>query len=279
MNPTPLAPVRRLLLALDAGGTSPAAFETVTALALALHAELAAVFVEDIDLLRLAGLPFAGELGLTSATRRRLQHPEMERALRAQAARAQAVLAELAGQTSLRWTFRVVRGHVGAQVTQAALDADIVTVSLGDEPAQALRRRSVVRQMMVSTSCPLLVLPAGGRLRPPYALLYDGSPAAQRALRLGAQLNRDTGAAMILLLAAAGSQAARLRGEVESLLAEENTRARFRLLDPPGPEALVRLLRAEAAGALLLPVTANLGGADRLGSLLDAGRWATVLVP
>ena len=63
----PLAPIRRILLALEAGNGGSAAMEAATHLAAQLNAELHGLFLEDINLIRLAELPFAREIGLTSA--------------------------------------------------------------------------------------------------------------------------------------------------------------------------------------------------------------------
>ena len=51
---------RRILVALDASAHSHAALAAAVALAARLHAEIEGLFVEDINLLRLAELPFTG---------------------------------------------------------------------------------------------------------------------------------------------------------------------------------------------------------------------------
>ncbi|MGB7837261.1 MAG: universal stress protein, partial [Terrimicrobiaceae bacterium] len=61
--------IRRILVALDASAHSRAALEAACELALGLDAELSGLFVEDINLLRLAQLPFASEISYPSALR------------------------------------------------------------------------------------------------------------------------------------------------------------------------------------------------------------------
>ena len=63
-------PSLRILVALDASPYSHAAIEVATILAADLRAELQALFIEDIDLLRLAALPFTREVDETSASMR-----------------------------------------------------------------------------------------------------------------------------------------------------------------------------------------------------------------
>ena len=102
--------IRRILVALDASLHSLAALEAASELAEALKAELVGIYVEDINLLHLAGLPFAHEVSYLSVAVRQLDSPSMERELRVQAERARQVLAGVAGRRQLRWSFRVVRG-------------------------------------------------------------------------------------------------------------------------------------------------------------------------
>lgn len=76
--------MRRLLVAVEASPRSRAMLEQAAALARAIEAELAGLFVEDVNLLRLCGLP-GHEIALSSGMARRLEQATMERELRAQA--------------------------------------------------------------------------------------------------------------------------------------------------------------------------------------------------
>ena len=75
-------PVRRLLVALDASGHSLAALEAAARLAAHLEVELAGIFVEDENLLRLAKLGTARVVDRLSARVRTLGAGEIERELR-----------------------------------------------------------------------------------------------------------------------------------------------------------------------------------------------------
>ncbi len=79
-DPEARAPIRRILVALDASGASLAALDAAARLAATLEAELLGLFVEDEDLLRLAGLPCAREVGFTFTQARRMESADMERA-------------------------------------------------------------------------------------------------------------------------------------------------------------------------------------------------------
>ncbi|HTQ73302.1 MAG TPA: hypothetical protein VMI74_03370 [Burkholderiales bacterium] len=107
--------------------------------AAALEAELHGLFLEDVELLHFAGLPFAREIG-ASASSRGLDVPTMERRFRRQAEAARRGLAAAAEGKPVRWSFRVERGSRPAQLRRALADADLVVVLGG----RGLRRAVAV---------------------------------------------------------------------------------------------------------------------------------------
>ena len=248
------APIRRILLALDTATHSLAAVEATTALAARLDADLHALFVEDINLLRLAALPFARETRLTSATTRRLQNPDMENALRAEATRAQAALATVATRLHVRWSFQVTRGQVAAQVRAAAMEADIVAFTFpGGVPAGLTQVAATMETVMRGAPCLLLMLPPGAGIRPPFVVVYDGSPASARALRLAAQLAQAEATGVTVLLATIEpSVLRRLRSETDALLAGTKVIAQYPVLPRPDATAIAHAVRAASAGTLLM---------------------------
>jgi hypothetical protein len=141
---------RRIVLGLDAG-TPRRVLEAAAALAARTGAELVGLFVEDIELLQFAALPFAHEIGGASAARRSLDVASVERSLRALAAEAERMLAGTAGRCDVRWSFRVARG-VLVDVLLAAADLpaiapgeEIRLLLLGDGDAPAQRWSERVR--------------------------------------------------------------------------------------------------------------------------------------
>jgi hypothetical protein len=133
---------RRLVVALEAGIPDPE-LEAAVALARSLDAELLGLFVEDLDLLRFAALPFAHEIGTASAARRRLDPAALERDLRAHALEAERRLSGVASRVQVPSAFRVARGvaHVellAAAATEAARDV-LRLLLLGDGESPATR--------------------------------------------------------------------------------------------------------------------------------------------
>src|SRR5262245_14865636 len=122
----------RVLLALQGSEPAPEPMAAAVRLALSMHAELAGLFVEDADLLRLAALPFTQEVGLMTARVRPFEAADVERTLRRQAEQVRQLLADLAGESRLKWSFQVTRGSLPEQIMAAAEHADLVVV--GERP-------------------------------------------------------------------------------------------------------------------------------------------------
>ena len=273
-------PIRRILLALDAVGHSPRLLETATRLAARLDSELHALFVEDQNLLRLAALPFAREVRLTSATTRRLQNPEMERALRAQATRAQQALAVVAERMNVRWTFRVTRGDVATEVAGESLQTDLVALDLGvGREARLTRVSDTIETLVSGAACPALVLLQDASLQPPFVAVYDGTPPSVRALILAARLARtDSNEVVVLIAGSDAREREQHRDEAVARLTQNGAVAQPRLLSGIDPASLAGAVRAAHAGTLILPLDSPVLGTDAVRRLREQVECATLLV-
>ncbi len=232
---------RRILLAIDTGSLTGPALETASALAVGLGSELAALFVEDESLLRLAGLPFARETGFASAELRGLGFEAMEQAFRVQAGQLRRVVEAAAARLSLTWTLDVARG-------------DLLTLSLA-------RLRG--KDLLVLGRGRLSAFPVPGRpgeVGPfhalagrPVAVLFDDSPAGGRGLEAALALARVTASELAVLVSADGAEAFRTgRTRAAERLAERSAAVRYALLEAGDPAALARIVRARGAGALVM---------------------------
>jgi nucleotide-binding universal stress UspA family protein len=172
--------IRRIVVGLDPRSPGRAALEAAVQLAGRLQAELVGLFVEDIDLLHLAGLPFAREVGFPSATLRALDIASMERSLRALASDVQRTLAAIAGRAPLTWSFRVTRGALMNELRTAATEGDIVVTGalrLGlPAPLSVLCSVATPPEQVVPAAA-LLARSVGGEVE---IVLLDGDGAASR---------------------------------------------------------------------------------------------------
>ena len=187
----------RLVVALQAGIADPE-LEAAVALAGSLGAELLGLFVEDLDLLRFAALPFAHEIGIGSAARRRLDTAALERDLRAHAAEAERRLASFAARVRIPSAFRVARGVAHAELLAAAAAqgaSDVLRLLLlgdGESPATRwaeeararLAREAAAWRLDLVLAADLAELGAALRVGTPGVVVLRADPAvlAQRGL-------------------------------------------------------------------------------------------------
>jgi nucleotide-binding universal stress UspA family protein len=262
--------VQRILVALDVSPHSLAALEAAAVLAAGLQAELVGLFVEDADLLRLAELPFARELGLYSAASRPLDSSQMERQLRTRAHRAEQALAAVAGRAQVRWSFRVARGAIAAELLAAAAEADLISLGkVGWSLAGRRRVGSTAQAILSQASGSALILQHGAHLRSPFVLVYDGSAPARKALSIAARLVAGKGADLLILVAADDpGEVQSLQAQASGWLQERGLEARFRQLTLAAVPKLTQPLEAQGCGTLVLPVESSLWRDEALLALL-----------
>jgi nucleotide-binding universal stress UspA family protein len=219
----------RVLVALAASPHSRAAVETGIGLATAVGARVDALYVEDVQLTRLAALPFASETSPLTGVRRHLPLADIERALRVEAARLERILAQAAGRARIEWTFRVARGELLAAATAQAAE---LTVLASGRHAMANGREHV---------------PAGR----PIGALFGSSPAARRGLAAAAGLARTLDRELLILVPVGGTPG-NAEAEARTWLAGQAMPGRTLML-PPGTGPLLAALRAHRMSMLAVP--------------------------
>ena len=281
MNEHELEPtIRRILVALDASRHSLAALEAASELAGALKAELVGIFVEDINLLHLAGLPFAREVRYLSSADYPLDSPGMERQLRLQAEQLRQTLAGMAGRRQLQWSFRVVRGQVSAELLTAAQEADLLALGRASwTAARRARLGATAREVVAQALQSVLLLQQGHSLCAPVQLVYDGSPAARRAVATAAHMASITGGLlMVIVIADAPEDAQHLQGEIAARLQAQQIKSEYRQVIKPAAEELAQALRAAGGGTLIISADNPLLQGEGLLTLLDAIDCSVFLV-
>ena len=114
--------IRRIVAALQSQRPASERVPAIAELARRTEAELLGLFVEDIELLHFAGLPFAHEVGAATAQRRKVEVAAIERLMRARAEELRAALAAALENDTVRWSFRVERGTIPRQVLAAGME-------------------------------------------------------------------------------------------------------------------------------------------------------------
>jgi nucleotide-binding universal stress UspA family protein len=261
--------VRKILIALDASPHSLAALNAAAELAARWQAQLLGLYVEDINLVRLAQQPGARQVAFYSATLQEYGPAQVEQELRAQAQHARQALSQVARRRQLQAEFRVVRGIISAELVQAAGEADLLIVG---KSGWSRRRRmgSTTRMLVAQSPQQMLVLQQGARLGLALAVIYSGSSLSLKALQTSAALIQGSSGYLTIYLVADDIEKARLlQEEAASWLRHHSLQARFRWLIQPAAENLARQLEAEQYGALVIPGDCQNIPAESLSALID----------
>lgn len=208
----------RIIVGLDASETSLLSLEWAGRLARGLELELSGLYVEDINLIHLAGFRFAREFALSLQSERPLRNEDMAARLRLQADRARQALERLAGAHNLRCTFQVLRGDVGAVLLETAQGTDLVVVGAYSAGALPQRLGSCARRLLALARAPVLVVPPRATLTGPVVCLYDGTAGADRALPVAARLAMVDHKALDIVLLAAPNEIADVKAKALVLL-------------------------------------------------------------
>ena len=126
------APIRismdRVVIALDACSVNERVIDIAAQFAADRQLELVGIFVEDDDLLRLSGLPFAREFSTISRTSRAINPPDIEQDYAHAAAQARRRLAQLAERLGLSWHFDIVRKNMEQALADLVQPSDVLVV-------------------------------------------------------------------------------------------------------------------------------------------------------
>lgn len=240
--------IRRILVAVDASPLSLAAVEAACALAGRFGAELDALFIEDINVVRLVAHPYVHTFSLAAARRSAMDDALIEKALELQMVAARRALETQLAACGARGAFAVRRGRVDVEVLTAAAAADLICLGWSGRAAPGARPRlgSVARSVAQAAARPVLV--AQKAATGPLMVWWDGSEAARKAMDLAVELAFHDGGTIDLMASAEDPIAGtRLAVEAVELLEERGLIARIRAVGRPS-----RLLAAMPPDGLLL---------------------------
>jgi nucleotide-binding universal stress UspA family protein len=248
------SPLHRILVALDASPQSQAALDAAVRLAADFEAEVRGLFVEDETLLRAAQLPFAEEVRSYTAPPKRLDDRRMQRQLRYQAEYAERSLQHAAEQAEVAHDFEVVQGNVPRELLRAATEADLLV--LGKTSTASSRRRlgTTCQTVLANASTPVLVLREAVAPQRPILTYYDGSDAAEAALRMAVQLSVRGGRRPLTVLLPPSDEAEtdRLRDEVKARYGSADVPLHVHPLTPAERRRLSAFARRNG-GLVVLP--------------------------
>ncbi len=269
--------IRRILIALDASPASQAALELAADLAVRYQAELIGIYVEDINLLRTAEIPFAKEVGFFSASSRLINTSHIERELKAHARRVEQLLSSIAQRANLRWSFRSTRGVIHGELLSAAADTDLIILgktgwSGGNQIGSTAKE--------VAARAPIQSLILLRKVRPgtPVMVVYDGSPASKKALIAARRITSPESKLTILILAETKSEAEQLQREIQTRFQEEEINLDFRWVTNIQGDRISQLALISNCDVVVLPTKSHRFDTENLITMLNDADCAVLLV-
>ena len=250
--------IHSIAVAIDCSPHSKASLEAAAEMATRLKAELIGIFVEDINLLHMAGLPFAEEIRLYSTEK--LDTAQLERLLRHQAQQAREMLEHIAQPRTLRHTFRVLRGLVPEQVMQAALEADMLVLGRsGRSPSCRKGLGSTARSAIDEGSVNVMLMrPGVTAAEGPLLVLYDASEASKRALTTALEIAGPASTLNLLINDPAPEAIERCKQETDAIVREKGIETEYYHLPFTDSRQLVSFIRMIDSGLLIIGKGMNL---------------------
>jgi nucleotide-binding universal stress UspA family protein len=252
--------IRSIAVALDCSPYSKASLAAAAEMAVRLRAELIGIFVEDINLLRMAGLPFAEEFRLYSMTTGKLDEEQLERLLRLQAREAQEQLQRTAEAFTLQHTFRVLRGMVPEELMSGAPEADILVLGRsGRSPSCRKGLGSTARTALREGKMTVLLMrPGSTAAEGPLLVLYDGSEGSMRALGTALAIAGPDSLIHLVVIDREPDAEERSRQETRALVEPSGLTVEYHHLPIVDGRQLARYIRMIDSGLLVLSDRMNL---------------------
>lgn len=210
-------PQTRIVVGLDTSVVAREALALAARLASSVDARLKGIFVEDENLLNLADLPFAREVSFSGEVRD-IDPARMLRAMKAQAESARRILARIAAEAQIDWSFDVRRGRPLQSLALHAAREDTLVIRPQSGAAREVGRTVRAATREVHADVLLVARGAGAKgalmapviqqagrpvARPgrPVAALDDGSSPGEACSAFAETLAARIGAPFTRLLA------------------------------------------------------------------------------
>lgn len=256
----PTGRFRRVVVAFDgAADEDVAAVEAAAAFAARLRADLLGLFIEDVDLARLAEHAGITTICARSAGHQRLGAAHLKTALRAQLARTRQAMERAAERQRIRATFEVRRGRLVAEILSTAAPADLVIIGWRGGPATSVMAPGTPATAVLSALSEAnvrFVLTPRRATRPagPVLVAYDGTVAAREGLAAAAEIGGVEGGIEVVLLAGRLDEVEAREREAGQVLAEAGVSgSSFIHVRNGGPGDLLRLARSRRAALMVVP--------------------------
>lgn len=257
MNAQAVPDVRRLMLALDAGRCCTDDVALAVEVAAIIGAEIEGLFVEDSDLMDLARLPFAREVGGRSGQDRPMERASMEMLMRRRVERTVGEMERAGRQRNLSVSHKTARGKVVQQALLQARGRDVLVLN----PRAPLPGMSARR-----TAGPVMVW-------------CEEPDEARSSLEIASELARRLRAELLVGASAARYSTERdVRAELSEWLERIPGRVRVRSVQGTPADALIEMARTARAAQVVLAGGGSLGTEASIERILEALGSRVILV-
>ena len=249
--------IRRLLVALDAMRCGAGDWTAAMDLAELFGVELQGLFVQDVDLLGLALLPIAHEVGRVSGQARPLARESVESALKRRVERTASELERAGKMRNVAVTYTTARGKLVRQALERGEHGDVVFFAARNPSREGARTRTRGRVM----------------------LWYDAGPTAQQSSELALQLVRRTGAELLIGFPAERFPSeAELRVSLQRLLAWAPHRVQLNAFPDARVESILDVARNARIAHMVLGAEGPLTSVEALEYLCAGFSGELILV-
>jgi hypothetical protein len=201
-DPQPQLPVDRVVIALESICENLKALEIAADVAARIKAGLHGIFIEDVNLLTAAHLPFVHQVNLHAAAARSFEPADIEVEFRTLAARARIHLEDLANRVKVPWSFEVHHGNRGSLIA-ATRSSDLLVVETATRPfARYVKLPTDWSEISLHSDRACLLLNISVDRQKGTLVVYDGTEAGERAVAAAIALDGTVGALTIVAPAA-----------------------------------------------------------------------------
>lgn len=242
-------------------------------------AEILGLFVEDTNLLGLSGLSVAREITSEGKAAPQLDEVAIEQQFRAHAARMRRVFEHAVRELEARRSFHVARGEPRAELLKLSADCDALVLSHSRRHfGPRLTMRMQLGELLCAGPPTLVIVQERWRTGDRVVALFDGSAAAEAALRSAAAIAAGDGLALSVWLPDVEAEAHhKLELHAASTIGDAVDYA-FTTVNIEDLGALVRAAGRENARVMVLPDKGPVETPRRVAELLDRVSCSLVVV-
>lgn len=189
---------RRILAGFGGLADEIATIDAALALAQALRVDVAGHFVEESNLLDLAGLPFAQAIRASGQSAMPIEISRMKQELAQAASTWRRTLVTRAERSRISCTFRTSTGEYCSEIAKATVESDFVVVNPANVARQGRARARAILDAM-GAYAGLVLLPERSRNPKGPVVLFVEAKADNEAYRLAARIAESAHTGLIVV--------------------------------------------------------------------------------